>query len=74
MTHQSNWPAATNVNLKKGFRIHLLVFLLCIPAVWLIWYLTDRSHPWPLYPTAVWGIGILFHYLGVFVFKKSQNN
>lgn len=64
----------TEAQLKKGFRIHFRVFLFCIPATWLIWYLTGRSHPWMLYPTVGWGIGILFHYLGVFVFRKSKNN
>ena len=76
MTHQhpSNWPAATNENLKKGFRIHLLVFLLATPVLWLVWYLTDRTYPWPLWSTPAWAIGVLFHYLGAFVFRKSVNH
>lgn len=64
----------TPVDPKKGFRIHLLVFLLATPAIWLIWYLTDRTYLWPLWSTPVWAIGVLFHYLGVFVFKKSKSN
>lgn len=74
MTHQSNLLAVTKVNLKAGFRIHLLVFLLVTPAVWLVWYLTDRTYPWPLWSTPAWAIGVLFHYLGAFVFRKSVNN
>lgn len=74
MTHQFQWSKTASVNLKRGFRIHLLVFFLATPAIWLVWYWTDRSYPWPLWSTPTWAISILFHYLGVFVFKKSTNN
>ncbi|BAV05342.1 hypothetical protein FLA_1349 [Filimonas lacunae] len=42
--------------------------------MWIVWYFTSRSYPWPLWSTIAWGIGVLFHYLGVFVFKKPKNN
>lgn len=74
MAHSVKGYNATPVNVKKGFRIHLLVFLLAMPAIWLVWYLTDVTYPWPLWSTAAWAIGILFHYLGVYVFKQSKNN
>jgi thiol:disulfide interchange protein len=62
-----------SINPRKGFRIHLLVFLLTIPAIWIIWLLTEQTYPWPLWQTLGWTIGIWFHYLGAFVFKKSTN-
>ena len=65
---------AANFDPKKGFRIHLIVFLLAIPVTWIVWYVTDRTYPWPLWATPAWAIGILFHYLGVFVFKKPKHN
>jgi hypothetical protein len=71
MTHHSNWDEASVTYAKKGFRIHLLVFALVTPAIWLVWFLTDRTYPWPLWSTPAWAIGVMFHYLGVFVFKKS---
>lgn len=64
--------AKTNKNPKLGFRIHLLVFLLATPVNFIIWYLTDTTYPWPLWSTSAWAIGLLFHYLGVFVFKKNK--
>jgi len=73
MTHQNQWGTITPIDPKKGFRIHFFVFLLVSPIVWIIWYLTDTSYPWPLWNTGGWAIGVLFHYLGVFVFKKSKN-
>lgn len=72
MAQHTQWEGASSVNPKKGFRIHLLVFLLVTPAIWLVWYLTDQTYPWPLWSTPAWAIGVLFHYLGVFVFKKSS--
>jgi hypothetical protein len=60
-------------NYKLGFQIHLLVFLLATPVIWIVWYLTDTTYPWPLWSTPAWAIGLLFHYLGVFVFKGKQH-
>lgn len=74
MTHSVNGSNAAGVDPKKGFRIHLLVFLLAMPAVWVVWYFTDRTYPWPLWATPAWAVGVVFHYLGVYVFKQSKNN
>jgi 2TM domain len=63
--------ATSHKNVKLGFKIHLIAFLLLTPAVWIVWLLTDTTYPWPLWSTPAWAVGVLFHYLGVFVFKKS---
>lgn len=72
MTHFPKVHTTAAFDPKKGFRIHLLVFLLTVPAIWLVWYLTYKAYPWPLWSTPAWAIGLLFHYLGVFVFKKIR--
>lgn len=72
MRHLVNEQKVAQINPEKGFRIHLLVFVLTIPAIWLIWFLTDRTYLWPLWQTAAWGTGLLFHYLGVFVFRSKK--
>ncbi|MFC0778779.1 2TM domain-containing protein [Flavobacterium sp. HJSW_4] len=59
-------------NPKLGFKIHFLAFLLATPIIFLIWYLTDTTYPWPLWSTSAWAVGVLFHYLGVFVFRKNK--
>lgn len=61
-------------NAKLGFRIHLLAFIVFTPIIWLVWYLTDTTYPWPLWSTPAWAVGLLFHYLGVFVFGKRKYN
>lgn len=63
--------ATTQKNINLGFKIHLIAFILLTPAIWLVWSLTDTTYPWPLWSTPLWAVGVLFHYLGVFVFKKS---
>lgn len=73
MIHQTNWAPQSIESLKKGFKIHFIVFLLATPAIWLIWYLTSTAYPWPLWTTPAWAIGVVFHYLGVFVFKKNKS-
>jgi hypothetical protein len=73
MNYQTNWNEPEHINPKTGFRIHLLIFLLGIPAMWIVWYLTDRTYLWPLWSIPAWAIGILFHYLGVFVFRKKMS-
>ncbi|GGM96915.1 hypothetical protein GCM10010967_33360 [Dyadobacter beijingensis] len=70
MTNLTKWDEISKEKAKKGFRIHLLVFVLVTPAIWLVWYFTAQSYPWPLWSTPAWGIGLLFHYLGVYVFAK----
>lgn len=73
MRHLADGHTVAQINPKKGFRIHFLVFVLTIPAIWLIWFFTDRNYLWPVWQTAAWGTGLLFHYLGVFVFRKNKN-
>lgn len=73
MTHQDQYTGATPVNYKKGFRIHLLVFLFGIPASWIVWLFTDQTYLWPLWQTAGWTVGILVHY-AVYLFKRSNSN
>lgn len=64
--------ASKQVNQARGFRIHLLVFLITTPLIWLVWYLTDRSYIWPLWSTPAWLVGIIFHYLGINFFKNFK--
>ncbi|PWB26024.1 2TM domain-containing protein [Flavobacterium sp. HTF] len=74
MKNLANGQTTAHHNPKKGFRIHLLVFVLTIPVIWLIWFFTDRTYPWPAWQTAAWATGLLFHFLGVYVFKKRIKN
>jgi hypothetical protein len=61
---------------RAGFKSHLFTYLAMVPFFWLIWWFTgtdvdDSKLPWPVWPTAGWGIGVFFHYLGAYVFKEN---
>lgn len=41
--------------------------------LWIIWLVTAGigTHPWPIWPTMGWGIGLVFNYLAVYKFKDT---
>ena len=60
---------------RIGFKSHFFTYMAMVPFFWLIWLLTgaertDTGLPWPVWPMTGWGIGLLFHFLGVYVFHK----
>lgn len=58
---------------KRGFYIHFIIYILVnifIFAQW--WYITSgEGFAWPITTTLGWGIGIVAHFLAVFVFLKK---
>ncbi|MDD5312245.1 MAG: 2TM domain-containing protein [Dehalococcoidia bacterium] len=67
--------AESRVAQKKGFFIHLIVYITVnafIVGIWAVTSgLTNFNYPWFIYPMGGWGIGLIFHFLGVFVFPKQ---
>ena len=66
--------AEKRVVAKRGFFIHLTVYIavnILLVLIW--WFVAGAGFPWFLFPIFGWGIGILFHYLGIFVFGKGSN-
>jgi hypothetical protein len=64
--------ARKRVEEKKGFFIHLSVYIVVNILLVLIWaFPSGGGEPWFLWPLGGWGIGLLFHFLGVFVFSKQ---
>jgi hypothetical protein len=69
--------ARRRVVARKNFYIHLVVYILVNALLIAIWATTDVKVPevkipWFIYPLVGWGIGILFHFLAVFVFSASN--
>ena len=48
---------------RVEFRSHLIAYSVIIGACWIIWAVTGRHYPWPMWPMVGWGIGVIFHYL-----------
>jgi len=65
--------AKKRVEEKKGFRIHVIVYLCVNTMLALIWWFTGAGFPWFVFPLGGWGIGLLFHGLGVYVFSRRSD-
>ena len=64
--------AKKRVEEKKGFFIHFTIYILVNILLVLIWaFPAGGGYPWFLWPLGGWAIGLLFHFLGVFVFSKE---
>ena len=63
--------ARKRVEEKKGFFSHLAIYVIINILLVVIWALTGAGFPWFLFPLGGWGIGVIFHFLGTFVFSKE---
>ena len=64
--------AEKRVRAKIGFYFHLAAYILVNLVLVFIWYFaTGGGYLWFLWPIMGWGIGVLFHGLGVFVATGS---
>jgi len=55
---------------RVDFRCHLFVYFVINAVLWGLWYFTGASYPWPIWATACWGIGLIFHY--AFEYRSSR--
>jgi len=55
---------------RVDFRRHLIVYFVINGILWATWWLSGTEYPWPIWPTAGWGVGIIFHYL--FEYRSSR--
>ncbi|MES2567015.1 MAG: 2TM domain-containing protein [Bacteroidota bacterium] len=72
---QELWKLAKK---RVGFKRHLATYIVINGFFWLLWYFTDRNDnyagvPWPIFPMLGWGIGIMFSFLGAYVFVKHDS-
>ncbi len=65
--------ARKRVEEKKGFYTHFAVYIAVNILLVIIWWATGAGFPWFIFPLGGWGIGVLFHFLGVFVFSRPSN-
>jgi len=64
--------ARKRVEEKKGFFIHLSVYIIVNIMLVIIWaFPAGGGYPWFLFALGGWGIGLILHFLGVFVFSRQ---
>jgi hypothetical protein len=66
--------AMKRVEEKKGFFVHLLTYVVVNAALVVIWLMTSPGgYPWFIWPLFGWGVGLTFHFLGVWVFDRKTD-
>ncbi len=63
--------AKKRVEVKIGFYIHLVLYVGVNILLIIINVTTSTRYLWFKWPLIGWGIGLLFHALGVFAFSKG---
>jgi hypothetical protein len=54
--------AIKRLKKQRGFRSHLLVYVLVSTLLVVIWVMTDpHGFFWPVFPIAGWGIGVIMN-------------
>ncbi len=56
---------------RAGFKKHALAYLIVNAFLWCRWllfYSREPQHAWPLWITIGWGIGLVLHFTGTYVF------
>lgn len=64
--------ARRRVEAKIGFFIHLAVYAIVGVLLVAIDFSTSPGITWAHWPILGWGVGVLFHALGVFVFRGES--
>lgn len=62
---------------RASFKTHLFTYIIVNGFLWAIWAFSGSVRPggtpWPLWSSLGWGVGIIFHYLGAYVFPKGSS-
>ena len=58
---------------KMAFFEHLVIYIVVNGILALAWaFSTDMDHPWFIWATVPWGIGLLIHFAAVFIFPAKK--
>jgi hypothetical protein len=63
---------------RAGFKRDLVTYIVINTFLWLIWLFTNNwkysgGLPWPVWPTAGWGIAIVIQYFEAFKYPKENS-
>ena len=63
--------AEKRVEEKNGFYWNLGAYIVVNAGLVSIWFFTGAGYPWFVWPIIGWGIGLVFHFLGVFILNQG---
>lgn len=78
-TPQDKDPKLWEIAQKRAsFKTNLITYLVVNAFLWILWYISDGREynnglPWPIWPTLGWGVGIVFHYFGAYVYPEANS-
>lgn len=64
--------AKKKVEARLGFKVHLTVYLVVNAILITVNLINSPNNLWFIWPLIGWSIGIFWHAMGVFVFKKDS--
>jgi hypothetical protein len=67
MTEEERQWAIRRIRAKRGFWIHLSVYLAVNALLVVVWTVTSAAYFWPMWPLLGWGIGVVAHGMSVFL-------
>lgn len=57
---------------RASFKMHFIIYCIVMAMLWVVWLLSGPNvHPWPIYPTVGWGIGIISNYFSAYKFSST---
>jgi uncharacterized ion transporter superfamily protein YfcC len=62
--------ALRQLEKRRGFRRHLVVFVVVNAAVWVIWAVSGTGYPWPAWLTGLWALGLVTNAWDVFFRRR----
>jgi len=60
---------------RAGFKRDLVTYLAVNAFLWCVWLLSSDHHsriPWPVWPTAGWGLAMVIQYFEAYSFPKEN--
>ena len=67
MTEEQREWAVKRIRAKRGFWVHLAVFIAVNAFLVFIWAAVAGGYFWPIWPMLGWGIGLVAHAVNVFL-------
>lgn len=67
MTDEQRQQAINRIRAKRGFWVHLAVYIAVNALLVFIWAASSGDYFWPIWPMLGWGIGVVGHAATVYV-------